>query len=178
MIARSLQQSIHRSIERGVLNVFRAFTLLEWSLLSLAFLSLLDKPPRWPDAYTMMLWTLYTLTLLYLSWPWLARTLGQVYLPLALVAVSVVPVVAQTADTLLQMASGAREASSQADTSRLYIWVLLPMLLISAQYGVRVLLLFTGGTALLAVLLAGFLATAGGPPISRAAQDAGSRFLF
>jgi signal transduction histidine kinase len=178
MIARSLQQSIHRSIEPGVLNVFRAFTLLEWSLLSLAFLSLLDKPPRWPDAYTMMLWTLYTLTLLYLSWPWLARTLGRAYLPLALVAVSVIPVVAQTAETLFHMASGARGASAQADPSRLYIWLLLPMLLISAQYGVRVLLLFTGGTALLEVLLAGFLAAAGGPPISRAAQDAGSRFLF
>ena len=178
MIARRLQQSIHTSIEPGVLNVFRAFTLVEWALLSLGFLTLLNKPPRWPDAYATMLWALYTLTLLYLSWPWLARTLGRAYLPLALIAVSVVPVVAQTADTLLHMASGATGAAAQTDPARLYVWLLLPMLLISAQYGVRVLLLFTGGTALLEITLASFLAASGGPPVTRAAQDGGSRFLF
>jgi len=178
MIARRLQQSIHWSVEPGVLNVFRAFTLVEWGLLSLGFLSLLNRPPRWPDAYATMLWALYTLTLLYLSWPWLARTLGRAYLPLALIAVSVVPVVAQTADTLLHMSSGATGAAAQADPARLYVWLLLPMLLISAQYGVRILLLFTGGTALLEIILASFLVGAGGPPVTRAAQDAGSRFLF
>jgi signal transduction histidine kinase len=165
-------------IEPGVLNVFRVFTMVEWALLSLGFLTLLSKPPRWPDAYATMLWALYTFTLLYLSWPWLARTLGRAYLPLALIAVSVVPVAAQTADTLLHLAAGARGASAQTDPARLYVWLLLPLLLISAQYGVRVLLLFTGGTALLEILLAGFLAVAGGPPIARAAQDAGGRFLF
>jgi hypothetical protein len=50
MIARSLQQSIHKSIEPGVLNVFRAFTLLEWALLSFGFLSLLSTPPHWPTS--------------------------------------------------------------------------------------------------------------------------------
>jgi signal transduction histidine kinase len=178
MSARTLRQSIHQSVEPGVLNVFRAFTLLEWALLSLGFISLLNKPPRWPDAYATMLWALSTLTLLYLSWPWLARALGGAYLPLALVAVSVAPVVAQTADTLLHMAAGARGESAQADPARLYVWLLLPMLLIGAQYGVRILLLFTGGTALLEVALASFLVAAGGPPVARAAQDAGSRFLF
>ena len=161
-----------------MLNVFRVFTLVEWGLLFLTFLSLLAKPPRWPDAYATMLWALYTLTLVYLSWPLLARTLGRAYLPLALIAVSVVPVVAQMADTLLHMAAGARGEGVQTDPARLYVWLLLPLLLISAQYGVRVLLLFTGGTALLEITLAGFLAAAGGPPATRAAQDAGSRFLF
>jgi signal transduction histidine kinase len=178
MIARSLQQSIHKSIEPGVLNVFRAFTLLEWALLSFGFLSLLSTPPHWPDAYSLMLWMLYTLTLAYLSWPVIQRARGRAYLPLALVAIAVVPVLAQTADTMLHMAAGAHGATAQADPSRLYVWLLLPMLLISAQYGVRVLLLFTGGTALLEALLAGILASASGPPILRAAQDAGSRFLF
>jgi hypothetical protein len=178
MSAPSLRQSTHQSVEPGVLNVFRAFTLLEWALLSLGFLSLLSKPPRWPDAFATMLWVLYTLTLLYLSWPWLARALGRAYLPLALVAVSVVPVVAQTADTLLHMAAGARGESAQADPARLYVWLLLPMLLIGAQYGVRVLLLFTGGTALLEVLLSGALVSAGGLLVARAAQDASSRFLY
>ena len=178
MSARRLQQSIHWSVEPGVLNVFRVFTLVEWALLSLGFLSLLNRPPRWPDAYATMLWALYTFTLLYLSWPWLARTLGRAYLPLALIAVSVVPVLAQMADTLLHMAAGARGASAQTDPARLYVWLLLPLLLISAQYGVRILLLFTGGTALLEILLASFLVAAGGPPVTRAAQDAGSRFLF
>ena len=92
MSARRLQQSIHWSVEPGVLNVFRVFTLVEWGLLSLGFLSLLNRPPRWPDAYATMLWALYTFTLLYLSWPWLARILGRAYLPLALIAVSVAPV--------------------------------------------------------------------------------------
>jgi signal transduction histidine kinase len=54
----------------------------------------------------------------------------------------------------------------------------LPLLLISAQYGVRVLLLFTGGTSLLEITLASFLVSAGGPPVTRAVQDGGSRFLF
>jgi hypothetical protein len=76
------------------------------------------------------------------------------------------------------MSSGATGAAAQADPARLYVWLLLPMLLISAQYGVRILLLFTCGTALLEILLASFLVAAGGPPVTRAAQDAGSRFLF
>src|SRR5262245_27143504 len=169
MSARRLQQPIHIAIEPGVLNVFRVVTLAEWALLSLGFLTLLSKPPRWPDAYATMLWTLFTFTLLYLWWPWSARTLGRAYLPLALIAAAVVPVVAQTAGTLLHMAAGARGESAQTDPSRLYAWLLLPLLLISAQYGVRVLLLFTGGTALLEVLLASFLAAADGPPVSHAA---------
>jgi signal transduction histidine kinase len=178
MSAHRPRQSIHKSIEPGVLNVFRAFTLVEWGLLSLTFLSLLAKPPHWPDTFSLILWALYTLTLLYLSWPWPARALGRAYLPLALVAVSVVPVLAQTLDTAARMAGGATGAAAQVDPVRLYVWLLLPMLLNSAQYGVRVLLLFTGGTALLEIILASFLAGASGPPITRAAQDAGSRFLF
>src|SRR5215831_6180498 len=146
MSARRLRQSIQASIEPGVLNVFRVFTLVEWGLLSLVFLTLLNKQPHWPDAYATMLWALYTFTLLYLSWPWLARTLGWAYLPLALIAASVIPVVAQTADTLLHVAAGARGESAQTDPARLYVWLLLPLLLISAQYGARVLLLFSGGT--------------------------------
>src|SRR5262249_48143702 len=153
MSARRLQQSIHWSVEPGVLNVFRVFTLVEWALLSLGFLTLLNRPPRWPDAYATMLWALYTFTLVYLSWPWLARTLGRPYLPRASLPVSFVPGLAQPADTLLHMAAGARGESAQTDPARLYVWLLLPLLLISAQYGLRVLLLFTGGTALLEILL-------------------------
>jgi signal transduction histidine kinase len=178
MSERRLRQSVHGSIEPGVLNVFRVFTLVEWGLLSLGFLTLLNRQPHWPDAYAIMLWALYTFILLYLSWPWPARTLGRAYLSLALIAASVFPVVAQTADTLLHVAAGARGESAQTDPARLYVWLLLPLLLISAQYGVRVLLLFTAGTALLEILLASFLVAAGGPAVTRAAQDAGGRFLF
>src|SRR5262245_3078416 len=107
MSARRRRHSIHQSIEPGVLTVFRAFTLVEWGLLSLTFLTLLGKPPHWPDIFSLTLWALYTLTLLHLSWPWLARALGRAYLPLALVAISVVPILAQSLDTAARMASGA-----------------------------------------------------------------------
>jgi signal transduction histidine kinase len=67
-----------------------------------------------------------------------------------------------------------------ADVGDVYLGLILALLLISTQYGMRALLLFSLGTPLLSVALAVPLVAAGGQEIlTRSVQDASARlFLF
>ncbi|MBC8075872.1 MAG: sensor histidine kinase [Chloroflexales bacterium] len=112
----------------------------------------------------------------YLSGSWLRATLGRPYLPLALLVAAVGPIVADMAQQLAGTASPARTAL--IEPARLYFWLLPPLVIVSAQYAMRALLLFTLGTALLPVLL---LLGAGAERalLLNVATNAGARlFLF
>jgi signal transduction histidine kinase len=157
---------------RGIVQVFRFFLACQEALLTLGICSQLGKRSISPDYLVVIDWGISTLLLVYLSLPWLRRALGRAYLPVALAAATLGPVLGQAAETALHMAEGARGDAARGASGRLYVYLLLPLLIISAQYGARVLLAFTLGAPALSVVLAGALRAFGGPSVFPTAQEA------
>ncbi|HEV2237722.1 MAG TPA: sensor histidine kinase, partial [Ktedonobacterales bacterium] len=165
-------------IEPGLLRVFTLVLALQLPLVSLALCTLGGGARGMPDYMTILIWAQTIILLAYLSAGWLRRALGRAYLPLALGIASAGPVVWTAVGTALRMAHGLRGAAAQVDPARLYLYLLLPVLLICVQYHLRELLLMTAGTSLLAVVLALPLQAAGGPSITPTVQQAIGRFAI
>lgn len=139
--------TIKHQIEPGVLPMFRLFS---GAMCALQLARLVT--PRWRGTgsqFNLAMALLMGLLFVYLSWPRLRVLLGRYYLPLALLVASVGPIVADAVAGRLEIASGA----AASEPARLYFWLIPPLILISAQYGVRELLWFTAGTAVLPLLL-------------------------
>jgi signal transduction histidine kinase len=171
-------RSTAHQIEPGLLRVFALVLALQLPLITLALCTQGGGSIAVPDYMTMLVWAQTVFLLGYLSAGWLRRMLGGAYLPLALGVAAVGPVVWIAVGTALRMAHGLRGAAAQVDPARLYLWLLLPVLLICAQYRLRELLLATAGTSLLAVVLAVPLRLAGGPDIALTVQHAIVRFVI
>ena len=166
-----------RQIEPGLLRVFTLVLALQLPLVSLALCTLSSGSNAVPDYATILGWGQTVLLLIYLSAQRLRRALGRAYLPLALGVAAAGPVVWTAVGTALRMAHGLRGEAAQVDPASLYLWLLLPVLLICAQYGLRELLVVTAGTSLLAVALAIPLRAAGGPDLTATVQNALGRFV-
>ena len=138
--------------EAETLTIFRLFIGIQWLLLTLGLVYLLIKPRPVPDYLAILSWGLTTFLLAYLLLPFLSRVFGSFYLPFALVTISVGPVFIQGLTPALLVNHGVAENVALVDTGTFYVGLMLPLLLISLQYGIRTLFLFTGGTAFLSVL--------------------------
>ncbi|MBC8076574.1 MAG: hypothetical protein H7Y32_10910, partial [Chloroflexales bacterium] len=162
------------AIEPGILPIFRLFTGTMCIVQGLRVLGMRARGES--DLFALGMFCLMGLLFAYLSGSWLRATLGRPYLPLALLVAAVGPIVADMAQQLAGTASPARTAL--IEPARLYFWLLPPLVIVSAQYDMRALLLFTLGTALLPVLL---LLSAGAERalLLNVATNAGARlFLF
>jgi signal transduction histidine kinase len=138
-------------IEPGLIPIFRLFNLVMVILLALGLPTSLASNP--PNVFSLAMLGMCAVLLLYLSWGALHRALGKYWLPLALWGASLAPILAEAAANRLYIARGVTDPTL-LDPGRLYLWLLIPLLLLSAQYGLRSLLFFNVGTALLPVLLA------------------------
>jgi len=166
-------------IEPGLLPIFRLFVAIEWPLLGLSLFSLISKRVTVPDYFSIIVWLQTSFLLIYLWWQWLPKILGDFYLPIALLTASLGPIFGQVLAIVLRMKQGLVGEAAQVDAGGLYIWLLLPLLLISSQYGLRTLFSFTIGTSLLPVIMAYLLTIAGGPSLNPTVEHAFSRlFLF
>lgn len=152
-------------IEPGILQTFQRFVFVLWGLLTLGVCGMVGDVPSIPDYMGIFSWLLGSTLLVYLRLRWLRRTLGRFYLPLALVAVSTLPLVAHALATLLNLGHGLEPEIALVDFASLYLWLILPLLLISLQYPMRVLWLFVIGTSILAVWVMIPVTAAGGPPL-------------
>jgi signal transduction histidine kinase len=165
-------------VEPGVLRVFRIFVALECLVFSFPLLAVRRMLVA-PNYFALLIWLQSALLLVYLLWPWPRRVLGRAYLPIALVVASLGPILAQALATALRLGDGIASERALIELSGLYAWLLLPLLLISVQYGVRAVLLFTVGTSALSVLLGLLFFRAGGGITASMIGNAGLRlFLF
>jgi len=170
--------SLDERIEPGILLVFRLFIGVQWLLLSLPLLASISRSNPLPDYMAIFGWVQCTFLWFYLSWNWLRRTWGAFYLPIALFVASVAPVVAQAAATALRLAKGLPSSAALVDPRLLYIWLLLPLLLLAMQYGYRALFCFSFGTSALSVLLAHQLDPEGGAIATTMTRQAIVRLLL
>ena len=136
-------------IEPGILPVFRLFMGVLWVLFTLGLCSGQENPV--PDYFAYFSWGFTGFLLLYLSWGWLRRRIGAQYLGIALTLATLWPILADAFSNVLRIRQGLPE---EYDAGRLIIWLILPLLLVSAQYRMRTMLLFTVITSLLPLVLA------------------------
>lgn len=135
-------------IEPGILPVFRLYVGVLWAL---STLSLFSDQPAPLKSFDLLSWLITGSLFIYLSWGWLRRRVGKNYLSVALVFATLAPIFADAVANVIRVRHGLPE---NPDSGRLIVWFILPLLLVSAQYRLRAMLLFTVGTSLLPVLLA------------------------
>lgn len=144
-------------IDPTLLKVFRLAIGVEFALALLGYLGEIgdpDLPVMFISAYVLIL-TGGLLVLLMSRW--LQRQLGSLFLPLALIIASVGPVIGETISVAIRIHQNNVENVSQDESGTLLLWLLVPLLLISSQYRMRVMWAFTLGTAGLQLLLAWLL---------------------
>jgi signal transduction histidine kinase len=164
-------------IEPGLLPVFRLYLVIQWIILSLTIWAAAGSHKPLPDLLSVYGWWEATFLLGYIAWGRLQRWLGRAYLPIALGIATLLPIYAQAASVAWKLNMGLRGQAAAVDSSLLYLWLLLPLLLISAQYRMWLLFVFTGGTTFLTIALNGYLADVGGPSVTHTVQEAGGRFV-
>ncbi|NDJ77072.1 MAG: sensor histidine kinase [Chloroflexi bacterium] len=153
-----------RPIEPGLIQVYRLFTSARLLLLVLAICSITaENPARIQRPGLGLLET--SLTLGYLSWPWLQRKMGRYYLPLALLVTSTAPIVEHTILSLARLNAGATAQNVSVDLWRVIAALFLPLILIAWQYGFRSVIVFCAGTSILEILLAIPVVALEGPPM-------------
>jgi len=136
-------------IEPGILPVFRLYMGVVWALYTLAVCA--SGQNAAVEYFDLFAWFITGALFLYLSWGWLRRRMGKNYLALALVFATLAPILA---DAIANVIRARQNLPENPDSGRLIVWLILPLLLVSAQYRLRTMLLFTVGTSLLPVLLA------------------------
>jgi signal transduction histidine kinase len=168
-----------RRIEPGILPLFRIFTALEILLLLLrmgletAFRS--DFPlvqPAWPGLAFL------ALLLGYLSWRRLEVALGRFYLPVALVASVGITILSAAAGFRLRLDAGIRAEELVRGSWILIVVLLVPLVIVGWQYGVRGVLWFCALTVGSELALTLPLADRGGPPALALMVIAAVRCLF
>jgi len=134
---------VTRTIEAGILPVFRLFVALEILLLLLrmgletvfrADFPLVLSP--WPSLVLLLL------SLGYLSWPRLERRLGPVYLPLGLAFSVGLTLVSAAAGMRLRLRAGIRAEELVRSSWLVIVLLLVPLVLVAWQYGFRRVLWF------------------------------------
>ncbi len=152
-------------LEPGLLQVLRLFVALRlaFGVLSL-LLALLQREPRLLR-YPFLPVVETSLLLGYLFWPWLRARLGRAYLPIALAAASVGPIVEHALSVALRLRTGVVGAAAGTDVWTLYVLLFVPLVLLAWQYDFVSVIAFSLGTAVLDLVLAIPMALHGGPPL-------------
>ncbi|MEL6151585.1 MAG: sensor histidine kinase, partial [Chloroflexota bacterium] len=139
-----------REIEPGLLQIFQLFGSIQWLLMLLLYTSAGDSSTTAQAVFGL---THATLLLIYLFWWQLRQWFGRLYLPVALVY--------SAAGISFGYAIGA--GSSASEPGGLILWLIIPLIIVSAQYGWRAMLIFCVGTAALNIMLALVVMSMGGP---------------
>ncbi|CAN5663776.1 hypothetical protein BH10CHL1_BH10CHL1_18430 [soil metagenome] len=144
-------------LEPGLLAVFRLAVLLQIAvqLVSIAFGILFETGVIWETFASIALGG-FLLTLGYLSWSKLWHTLGRIYLPVALLLVTIVPLLERTLYVYVQRQQPLIQLNGQdlfGVDWRLIVGFFVPLMLMAWQYTFRIVLAFVGLLFLLSQVL-------------------------
>ena len=166
------------SIEPGLLDTFRSLLKIQGIILLAALvLQLLDT--RGTVLVFLALYLLHTIFLaLLLKARMLPGFLGRAYLPLVLLAAAVGPGLCHAAAIMVRLLSGFSGEDAVLDPGGLTLWLLPTLLMFSSQYRFKTVALFTAGTAVLDLTIAGLFSITGGPPLQPTLQQVTTRSLI
>lgn len=136
-----------RSIEPGLLQVFRIFILIRLLVIFIGLRLQSLVQARGGRLYLGFLLLETTILLIYLIWPWLQKSLGKVYLPLALIYATAIPIFEQSINILLRQAGILQSDTAASGVWGLVILLLVPLILLSWQYTFPTVVMYLVGTA-------------------------------
>ncbi|MEM9775325.1 MAG: sensor histidine kinase [Chloroflexota bacterium] len=139
-------------IEPGIMQVLRWSTTALWLIYAFGVCETLSVTP--PDLFVILNFAFFSLLMLILFWRRLQMRLGRRFLPVALIIVSAGPILGDAAATYLYAYNRVPLNETDLDPSRLHIWLILPLLLVSLQYSMRTVAAFTVATVVLPIILA------------------------
>jgi len=138
-------------LEPGLLPIFRLYIILRLGVIMLVggiyftWYQFSFEPELIP--YVILFLVDIIFLLVFLSWPWLKRRLGKIYLPIALFIASTGPIV--EARYLFNV----YEAGHMARLWMVFPFLLVPLILTTWQYELRHVIIFCLGTALMDMVL-------------------------
>jgi len=158
-------------IEPGLLKVFRLSVGIQWVLVVLAICGELLDEQLDPQFMTLFALVHTTLLMGILSWKRISMILGRFFLPLTLLLASVGPIAGFALATAARIGQGMTGDAAWVGQDGLIVWLLVPLLLVSSQYSLRVMFAFCFGTALLEVALSAILDVLGGPRLAMIVEE-------
>lgn len=137
------------TIEPGLLNIFRWYVVIRFSLLGLVAWSVNRNPdptnPRFPGVEMFF----FGILLILLLWPRLQQLLGRAFLPIALLLATIGPIAGSATQIAGRLDAGLDINSALADFWVPFFLLFVPLLLIAWQYRYRAVILFAVGSTLL-----------------------------
>jgi len=152
-----------RTLEPGLLQVFRLFVAVRLALLALTLCAQVIWPEQRTERYSIPGIVETAFLLGYLSWGWLRKALGEIYLPLALAVATVGPIFEAALGFGMQIAADGNAALSFTTSAwQLILTLFVPLVLIGWQYDFTAVMVFCVGAALLDLALGAPLSRLGG----------------
>lgn len=164
------------TIEPGLLQLFKLFTMWQWLLLLLGFCNISNADSGTAVMVTLMLLHT-TILLLYLRIERFQHWFGRLYLPLALIGASFVPIVLRALAVVVRLDEGMTGLAAAGELGTLVLWLFAPLVAVAAQYGFVMVILFNILTTTLELTFALALADAGSVPVSLTGEQAFIRVL-
>src|SRR3990167_98048 len=141
-------------IEPGLLSLFRALILFTLGLLALRLLlttvfdnPFLFLPNAWPGLVVMSLLLGYLYSTRLQAW------LGRLYLPLAIILFGTLALLGSVASMKLRVAAGLSDEGLMRGTWVLIVTLVVPLVLVSWQYGLRWAVTYCVLTAVIDIVL-------------------------
>lgn len=173
-----MTDQIRSQIEPGLIQVLRIFAAVQWGLTMFSFcVSLSPEDGEIPGYFALLFFVPATL-LFVLTRKRYWYALGRCHLPVVLFVAALGPVVTHWATVALRMNWGLEGDAALPEPGGILILLLVPLLLISSQYTMRVMLAFALGTAVLDIWAAGVLDAAGGPQLHLTSEEVFVRALL
>ncbi|MFN2130711.1 MAG: sensor histidine kinase [Anaerolineae bacterium] len=144
---------MRRAFEPGTLHIFRWLTALRLGFALLTVLLKVFMPGQRALRYPALTILESAFLLAYLSWPWLQRALGALYLPFGLAVASGGPIVEHAFTVALRLRAGVTPASAAQDVWTLIPILFVPLILIAWEYNIGAVFAFCAATSTLEVLL-------------------------
>ena len=141
--------AVNPYIEPGIQPLFRWFCGIMFGLITLGIWAETDTP----DYFAIIVWFTMGFLALYLTIRPLARWMGKWYLIIALLLAIFVPTIADTGVNPFYAQQNIVDDELSGNGARLYFWLILPLIIISAQYSKRALFAFTLSTSLLPIVI-------------------------
>ncbi|MBZ0316392.1 MAG: sensor histidine kinase [Anaerolineae bacterium] len=152
-----------KHMEPGLLQVFRLYVGTWLAVMLLALCGALSDNKEAVNFLLMVIAS--TLLMGYLAWPLLRRKLGRYFLPIALFGATASPILIEAFSVFVRMLEGTRGNAAWPDPGLTTLWLFVPMIFVSVQYGFRWTTIYIVGATLAELSLYLALAILRGPAL-------------
>lgn len=152
-------------IEPGLKSLFRLFIGIQWVLMALALLSLREANDVGASVTVILTLIYSTVLFLYLRSDRLERWFRAVYLPIAIIVASFLPILIRGLSIQARLDADLMGDASVGEPGALTLYLIAPVIAVAAQYGFVAVVIFTVLTTGIELFFAAELASIGSVPV-------------